>query len=161
MKKNALPLLGFLFLLLGSTFAQNNEKNKVMEPIYQLFEGMRKGDSALVRNTFHVSARMQTIAFNSEQKPTVVEESLEKFLRAIASPHPEIYDERIRKYEVRIDDNLASVWTEYEFYVGERFSHCGVNAFQLAKNANNEWKIIQVADTRRKEPCKGQKKKKK
>jgi hypothetical protein len=42
------------------------------------------------------------------------------------------------KYEVQIDDNLAAVWTEYEFYVGKNFSHCGVNAFQLVKNAENE-----------------------
>ena len=158
MKKNFLTLLAFLFL--GSLFAQSKaEKDKVMQPIRQLFEGMRKSDSASIRQCFHISARMQTIALDKEKKPILVEESLDRFLKAIATPHPEIYDERILKYEVLIDDNLASVWTEYEFYVGERFSHCGVNAFQLAKNAENEWKIIQVTDTRRKEPCKGQKKK--
>jgi hypothetical protein len=130
-----------------------------MKPIRQLFEGTKKGDSTLVRQSFHSTARMQTIAFNQEKQPVVIEESLDRFLKAIATPHPEIYDERILKYEVQIDDNLAAFWTEYEFYVGKNFSHCGVNAFQLVKNAENEWKIIQVIDTRRKELCKGQKKK--
>lgn len=158
MKKNFLFLI--TFSALSSLLAQSKaEKENVMKPIRQLFEGMRKSDTVAIRQCFHTSARMQTIALDKEKKPILVEESLDRFLKAIATPHPEIYDERIRKYEILIDDNLASVWTEYEFYIGERFSHCGVNAFQLAKNSENEWKIIQVTDTRRKEPCKGQKKK--
>lgn len=160
MKKISLSLL--IFFTFGSLAAQNkSEKENVLKPIKQLFEGMRKADTSMIRPCFHTSARMQTIAINKENKPVVIDESLDRFLKAIATPHPEIYDEKILKYEVKIDDNLAAVWTEYEFYVGTRFSHCGVNAFQLAKNAENEWKIVQVIDTRRKEPCKGQKKAKK
>lgn len=147
---NKISILGSLigiFALCNLSAQSKVEKDKVMKPIHQLFEGMKKGDSTLVRQSFHSTARMQTIAFNQEKQPVVVGESLDRFLKAIATPHPEIYDERILKYEVQIDDNLAAVWTEYEFYVGKNFSHCGVNAFQLVKNAENEWKIIQVIDS--------------
>jgi hypothetical protein len=40
----------------------------------------------------------------------------------------------------------------YKFYVGETFSHCGVNSFQLFKDKEG-WKIIYLIDTRRKDPC--------
>ena len=36
--------------------------------------------------------------------------------------------------------------------MGKRFSHCGVDAFQLVKTAAG-WKIFQLSDTRRKEKC--------
>ncbi|HUH33176.1 MAG TPA: hypothetical protein VLZ28_04430, partial [Daejeonella sp.] len=59
---------------------------------------------------------------------------------------------RITFDQVLIDDNLASVWTSYQFYIGDKFSHCGVNSFQLVKGKEG-WKIVYLIDTRRKENC--------
>ncbi len=53
---------------------------------------------------------------------------------------------------IRIDADLAVVWTPYKFFVGKKFSHCGVNSFQLIK-LNGNWKIQYLIDTRRKEGC--------
>ena len=36
----------------------------------------------------------------------------------------------------------------YRFYVGDTFSHCGVNAVQLAK-LDGRWQITNLMDTRR------------
>jgi hypothetical protein len=63
-----------------------------------------------------------------------------------------VWDERIGEVEIKIDDNLATAWMNYAFYVGDTFSHCGVNAFQLAKGEAG-WKVIQIADSRRKVAC--------
>jgi hypothetical protein len=41
---------------------------------------------------------------------------------------------------------------EYRFYVGERFSHCGVDSFHLVRTADG-WRIVDLADTRRREGC--------
>jgi len=54
--------------------------------------------------------------------------------------------------KILIDSQLASVWTDYKFYIGDKFSHCGVNSFQLVK-LNDGWKIVYIIDTRRKEGC--------
>ena len=35
---------------------------------------------------------------------------------------------------------------------GEQFSHCGVDAFQLAKYQEG-WKVVTLADTRQREGC--------
>ncbi len=56
--------------------------------------------------------------------------------------------------KIEIDGNLAQAWTQYAFYVGKKFSHCGVDAFQLFKGTDGTWKIFQLADTRQKEGCK-------
>ena len=51
-----------------------------------------------------------------------------------------------------IDDGIASVWTPYELYFENKFSHCGVNSFQLIQ-VQGEWKISMITDTRRKVGC--------
>jgi hypothetical protein len=110
-------------------------------------------DSSTVSGLFHPEVRMMTSYQNASGENVLKEGSLETFLSAIGTPHPEVWDEKIWNTEVRIDDNLAQVWTEYAFYVDERFSHCGVDAFQLVKEDNGHWRIVNLIDTRRKEPC--------
>ena len=46
----------------------------------------------------------------------------------------------------------ATIWAEYDFYLGDQFSHCGVDVMWLAKLATG-WKIIALSDTRRREGC--------
>jgi hypothetical protein len=59
------------------------------------------------------------------------------------------FEERILNYYTQIDGNLANVWTPYEFYIYEKFSHMGANSFTLY-NDNGKWQIIHIIDTRRK-----------
>lgn len=149
-------LLSFAFFSFCTVvFAQNNKaaQTEVRKTVDALFDAMRKGDSTALRKVFHSSARLQTTFFNKEKKPMLVTDNIDNFVKSVGTPHPEIYDEKLLSYDVKVDDNLATVWTEYEFYVGTKFSHCGVNAFQLAKTETG-WQIIQITDTRRKEGCK-------
>ncbi len=128
------------------------EENAVKATITNLFDGMRTSDSTLIRKAFATKSIMQTIATNKEGKMAVRTESVDGFIKSISAPHPEKYDERIVFTKILIDGNLASVWTDYKFYIGDKFSHCGVNSFQLFKGENG-WKIIYIIDTRRKEGC--------
>lgn len=133
--------------------AQNNEEEKaVIASIQQLFDGMRQADSSMLRNVFHPEARLQSAFINKEGQSVLRGGDIDKFITQIGTPHDETYDEQIWSYEVRIDGNLASVWTEYTFYLGEKMSHCGVNAFHLFKGADG-WKITQITDTRRRTNC--------
>ncbi len=133
--------------------AQSADEKAVREVIDKLFDGMRMADSSMVSGLFHRDVRMMTSYEDASGSTVLKEGSLEAFLSAIGTPHPEVWDEKIWNIEVRIDDNLAQVWTDYAFYVGERFSHCGVDAFQLVKDDNGDWRIVNLIDTRREEPC--------
>ncbi|MBC6989821.1 hypothetical protein [Hymenobacter sp. BT491] len=113
---------------------------------------MRKGDSTLVRSALAPGAVLHTIA-NRNGTPQLQVESPNEFLKAVDTPHPDVWDERISFDKVLIDANLASVWAPYEFYLGNKFSHCGYDSFQLVKLAGG-WKIAYIIDTRRKETCK-------
>lgn len=148
-------LPAFLLLLASAPAVAQRpaaETAAVQRTIQTFFEGMRKGDSALVRSTIAPGAVFHTISSRSGTTQ-VHPENPADFLKAVGTPHQQVWDERITFAEVLIDANLASVWTPYEFYLGSTFSHCGYNSFQLVKLAGG-WKIAHIIDTRRKEKCK-------
>ena len=134
-----------------SAQVSDTERQAVLATVHRLFDGMRAGDSAAVRAAFHPNAYLAT-ALSGGDGPTLRVDTLEAFVQAVGSPHGEAWDERIYGEEVRIDGPLATVWTEYSFFVGPKFSHCGVDAFQLARTAGG-WRIIALTDTRRREGC--------
>ncbi|RSK44735.1 nuclear transport factor 2 family protein [Hymenobacter perfusus] len=145
-----LPLL----LTTSAAFAQTKttaETEAVQQIIRRFFDGMRRGDSATVRATLAPGAVFHTLATKNGQTQLRPENPSE-FVKAVGTPHPEVWDERITFEKVLIDANLASVWTPYQFYRGSTFSHCGYNSFQLVKLTEG-WRIAHVIDTRRKEPC--------
>ncbi|GAB5522671.1 MAG: nuclear transport factor 2 family protein [Roseivirga sp.] len=130
------------------------EEDAVKKVIRTMFDGMRAGDSSMVHSVFIDDVRMQTIAPNRQGEMAIRDGSLTDFLNALGTPHDQVWDERILDYQVKIDGAMAAVWTPYEFYAGEKFSHCGVNSFQLMKGKNG-WKIIYLVDTRRRgDACK-------
>ncbi len=149
-KKLFLPVF---LLATGSLLAQSSgEKTAVIAVIQKMFDGMRSGDSAAVSSVFDASARLQTIFTGQDGQPALRSEGIEKFVEAVGTPHDQVWDERIWSYDVNIDGRLATAWTEYTFFQGEKMSHCGVNAFQLFKSENG-WKITQITDTRRRTGC--------
>lgn len=141
-----------LFPMQGKAQQSEDEKT-IIKAIQQMFNGMRAGDSSMISAVFVHDARMGTAAKNREGKVVLREGSLERFLTQMATPHDQVYDEKIWSYEVRIDGPLAYVWTDYTFYLGEKPLHCGYNVFELVKFAEG-WKITSIVDTRRKENCK-------
>lgn len=142
-----------LFTFANIAYGQkNNEEEGIKKAINALFDGMRKSDSTLMRTAFNPQAILQTIVKTKAGNTEVRNTDLNLFIKSIAKPHAEIYDERIVFTKILIDDALASAWTDYQFYIGDKFSHCGVNSFQLVK-MNNDWKIVYLIDTRRKENC--------
>ena len=153
MKAALLP--GWLVLTSLTTTAQTaqvpTETEAVQATITAFFDGMRQGDSTAVRRTLAPGAVFHVIQTRDGQTRLLPEKPGD-FVRAVGTPHKEVWDERIRFERVLIDANLASVWMPYAFYLGDKFSHCGYNSFQLVRLAEG-WRIAHVIDTRRKEKC--------
>jgi hypothetical protein len=111
---------------------------------------MRKKDTALMRAQFVPNARLVSAA-NTNGMNTIQEMPVDSWVASVGRSTAEL-DERIFTPEVRIDGNLATVWTKYELWVNNAFRHCGFDAFQLGKTPTG-WKIFAVADSRRTEGC--------
>lgn len=147
-----LIVIAALFLTTFSQ-AQTNDEEAVINTVKQLFTGMHAKDTAVVRSTFHPTmARLYSTGNTADYKPAMAEVSIDKFIGGISKAGTKFLDERITYYEVRVDDNIATVWAPYEFYLDSVFSHCGVNAFQLVKTPDG-WKILTITDSRRNKDC--------
>jgi Putative lumazine-binding len=145
-------ILLFLNFSTFSIFAQTEDEKAVKAVVIQLFEGMQKHDSTMIRECFHPSARMQSVG--ADRKTGVVglttDPSIDGFVKSIGSiPMNVKIEERVLSYEIRVDAQMATAWTPYELYVNEKRQHCGVDSFQFFKT-DKGWKIITIADTRRK-----------
>ena len=145
----------FLIIFAGTfetTFAQSEDEKAVKAVVVQLFDGMRKHDSTLIRACFHSTARMQSIG---ESRKTglieiVTDNTIDGFVKSIGSlPETIQIEERELNSEIRIDYQLATAWTKYEFYRNGKISHCGFDAFQFYKTEKG-WKILAITYTRRK-----------
>ncbi len=131
----------------------NHAQAPWMAPIHRLFNGMNKGDSALVRSAFLPGATLVTVGKDPQGNPQLRATPLSAFLKAVGTPHPEAWSEPIWNITANHAPDLVQVWAEYAFYVGKTFSHCGVDTFQLVPDKGGEWKIFYLADTRQKEGC--------
>lgn len=124
------------------------DEQEVRAIVTRMFDAMRARDTAAFRAIFDSGARLVATSVRNGV-PEISVTPIGEFIGIIGTAAPgQLLDERIQNTEVKVSDNLAVVWTDYKFYVGERFSHCGVDSFQLAKGADG-WKIIALADTRR------------
>jgi len=145
----------FCFLISFTSFSQNNfSKADAREVIDTFFEGFHKGDTIKMRSVMLSSIIMQTVYTDKEGKSHVKDDGADNLINAISKrPETDKWDERLLDYNVQIDGNLAHVWTPYEFWFNDVFSHCGANAFTLAKT-DDGWKIVHLIDSRRKNGCK-------
>jgi len=127
--------------------AQSTE-DSVKTAVNMLFTGMKTSDAEMIRRSFADSAILQTIA-PVKGKETIQTDKVGEFAEIIAKLTPGDADERIQFDVVRIDGPLAIVWAPYEFYYKGKYSHKGVDSFQLVR-VNGVWKIQYLIDTRRK-----------
>ena len=96
------------------------------------FEGFHKGDTVMMRSVLAPSVRLQTAATDKNGAAQLSDDSILNLLNAIANRPA--------------DQN----WEE--FWFNGNFSHCGANAFTIAKTEAG-WKIIHLIDSRRREGC--------
>ena len=156
-------LITFLIAIIFSvtiSAQSDSQKKEIKNTIETFFEGLHKGDSTVLKSTLHKDLKIQTTFTNKKGEKILKTETRSKLLTNVANKKPEnTYLEKLLSYTIKIDGNLASVWTPYEFYLNGKFSHCGANSFQLFNN-NGKWEIIYIVDMRRRGNCKASNQKK-
>jgi len=142
----------FFSLCLSVSVSAQSAEDSVKTVVNNLFTAMKNADAVLLRSVFADSAILQTITRNKEGKTIVQTDEVAGFVDQITKLPKDAADERITYDVIRIDGPLAIVWTPYKFYFNGKFSHCGVNSFQLVR-FNGNWKIQYLIDTRRRAGC--------
>lgn len=128
-----------------------NEEAAIIATIDALFEGLRKQDRAgLEAITVPGSLNISSSPDNAgEVRLTVLgyQELITALSRAGAA--------RIERYwdaTVLIQGSIAVFWAPYDFHIDGKFSHCGIDSFQLVKQ-EGKWLISNLSWTREVENC--------
>ncbi len=147
-----IKLLCLILFCCSIGFAQAEEES-VKQAIVTFFEGFHAQDSTMIKSVVADGMIMQTMGRDKEGKTRLRDVEFSKFLKSIVSiPDSIPFKEVITKYTIKVDGPMANAWTDYQFWLREEMSHCGVNSFQLMKQ-NGEWRIIYLIDTRRRDDC--------
>ncbi|MEX0291193.1 MAG: nuclear transport factor 2 family protein [Flavobacteriaceae bacterium] len=142
-----------LSLTISTVLAQDAQTEAVQKTIETFFEGFHAQDSNMMKSTIGDNPVLQTIGKNKEGETRVRSQEFDRLIKSIVSiPDSVNFQEKIKSYSIQVDGPMANAWTPYEFWINDKFSHCGVNSFQLF-NDGEGWKIIYLVDTRRKKDC--------
>lgn len=138
-----------LVISLFFVFHANAQKEEVQKTIETFFEGFHAKDTVKMKSVCSEKLILQSISENIKGNK-LTDEKAKEFYSSIASiPSDFKFNEKILSYSIQVDGTMAHAWTPYEFYLNDKISHSGVNAFTLFKEQNG-WNIIHVIDTRRK-----------
>ena len=132
------------------TAAGQSQEAKVMAAIQQVFDGMRAADPAMVAAVFAENARFAVVR-SRDGLSEISTPSVAEWIGAIGESGGS-WDEQVYDVDIQVDENVASAWVPYTFYLEGLISHCGVNSIELLLNGEN-WEITQLSDTRRSEDC--------
>ena len=136
----------FIGLMLCSINLFAQERNDPIEAVERFFTAFHAKDSLGMQEVMHPEARLLRAAVRNKQS-VVVENNIEKFIRAVATRNASpTWEEQLGEPVAQQNQNLATVWVPFRFYLGGKFSHCGVNAFTLVAEGTG-WKILSLIDT--------------
>ncbi len=147
-------IIPILTIMCGSVFtlSAQTQTDSIKVTINKLFTAMKNSDTALLKTCFADSAVLQTV-YNTRAGKTIIKtEVVKDFVNQMAGIPKDSAIEKIEFGNINVDGNLANVWTPYQFFFNDKFSHCGVNNFVLVR-IKNEWLIQYIIDTRRRTGC--------
>ena len=135
-----------VLLVCGSASAQPAaaEREAVLKTVQAFFDTMAAKDVEGARTILQPQGRFHAMRMR-DGKPVVRAFSNEEYFADLKASK-QAMRERMWNPEVRIHGLIATVWTPYDFWIDGKFSHCGIDAFDLIKTEEG-WKIAGGAYT--------------
>ncbi len=139
--------LALLFLFFTvQIYAQDKTRIEVKTVVDNFIQALNQQDTKTMLHLMDRNIGFMTVFFDGNNS-ILAAESVEMFIDNIESAEPGMIEEELLNYKITTSEALATVWSEYNFFVNGKLTHCGENAFQLYKSPKG-WKIIQITDTR-------------
>ena len=129
---------------------QEDDKTAVLATVQAFFDTMASRDVEGARRVLMPEGRFFS-ARDQDGQTAVRASAAEDYLKNLGGRKQD-NRERIWSPEVRVHGPIASVWTPYDFWVDGKFSHCGVDVFDLVKTAEG-WKISALTYTVERTGC--------
>ncbi len=154
--KKKLMLLIFILILPFSSTAQDSLRSAKTDDrgksplavIDKLWEAMRAKNFEAISSLF--TPEGQLVAVDKPRDGKGISKTrvftAEAFAKMIAEAKAPEFIEKMPQPKVEMFGDLATVSGRYTFHVGDKFSHCGTNTFNLVKT-ETDWRIANAATT--------------
>jgi hypothetical protein len=138
-------------VFVSSVFAQNiknEDAENASEIPDRLFGAMKGKDAEAIRALFMPEG--QLVAIDKPRDGKGISKTrvftADAFAKMISEAKGADFIEKMPNKEVMVNGDLAMVSGRYTFYVGDKFSHCGTNTFNLVRTEAG-WRIANAAST--------------
>ncbi len=118
--------------------AQNTDRDAVLKTVQAFFDTMAAKDVDGARKILMPQGRFHAMRMR-DGKPDPRAFSNEEYFADLQASK-QTMRERMWNPEVRVHGLIATVWTPYDFWIDGKFSHCGIDAFDLVKTEEG-WKL--------------------
>jgi len=145
----ALALLS-VSVLARTAQEEGDDKAAVVATVQKFFDTMASRDVEGARRVLMPEGRMFSVREQNGQ-PAARATAVEDYLKSLGERKQDSR-ERMWNPEVRVHAGIASLWTPYDFWIDGKFSHCGIDNFDLLKTADG-WKIASVTYTIERAGC--------
>jgi hypothetical protein len=150
-KRMAVIAIAVMFGTMAADAAQKeDDKSAVVAAVQQFFDTMATRDVEGARRVLMPEARMFSVREQNGQSVARAS-TVENYLKSLGEGKQN-NRERMWDPEVKIRGGIASVWTPYDFWVDGKFSHCGIDIFDVVKTADG-WRIAAVTYTVERTGC--------
>ncbi|MCK4932572.1 MAG: hypothetical protein KAT01_10425 [Candidatus Aminicenantes bacterium] len=152
-KGNRFFILLMIVTVIGtqlSCTSPHPEEKSVIAAVEQFFEALEIQDADLARNILLPEGVVFSVREEGGEKRIKVTPHLQIINNLISSNERML--ERMWDPKILIHKEIAVLWTKYDFHREGKFSHCGVDAFNLIKTPKG-WKISGIIYTVEKEGC--------
>lgn len=129
------------------------DETAVMAPIDAMFAGLAARDSAAISAQLRPEGGATVAAEKPDGSRSIRHLSWAEYTAGI-KPGPEKLEERLTDPAIEVDGDIAMVWAPYTFYIDGKVHHCGIDHFDLVREAG-AWKILNVTWSQRTTGCGG------
>ncbi len=123
----------------------------VMAPIDAMFRGLAAHDPAAILAQVRPEGGA-TVALEKPDGARSVRHLSWQAFAAGVKPGPDRLEEKLTDAVIEVDGDIAMVWGPYTFTVNGKLSHCGVDHFDLIREAG-AWKVLNVTWSQRTTGC--------
>ena len=119
------------------------EEKDVIAPLQGVLDGLAARDKNMIAAQL-LPGGSATLMRNGRP----VQMAFDTFAERLSTPGTDTRQERIYDPVVHIDNNIAFIWTRYDFVLNGKIDHCGTDSASLVK-VDGRWLIASLGDTSR------------
>ena len=143
--------VSMIALALAAGTAPGVGEAEVLATVQRFFDAVEKRDVAAMSRVVDADGLATAVRLTDGAETRKVNWHWPSYIENVRASKG-VMVEKLFNPEVRIERDIASVWARYELIIDGKFSHCGVDHFDMVKRGG-EWRVYNLTWTNQKTDC--------